>query len=93
MVERFFDFSSCYSSVGRTGYKQQISLGSGCGFHGIVVHEIGHALGRCLILDASDSKSMHLRRSSGGEVRKRPSHFFLRKWSRVGGKAAHFLLL
>ncbi|XP_078357411.1 zinc metalloproteinase nas-6-like [Oculina patagonica] len=36
----------CYStSVGRSGYKQQISLGFGCATHGVAVHEIGHALG------------------------------------------------
>ncbi|CAH3016431.1 unnamed protein product [Porites evermanni] len=35
----------CWSQVGRTGRKQQISLGFGCGYHGIAVHEIGHALG------------------------------------------------
>lgn len=36
----------CWSYVGdlKNG-KQQISIGSFCYFHGIVVHEIGHALG------------------------------------------------
>ncbi|CAH3104393.1 unnamed protein product, partial [Pocillopora meandrina] len=41
----FFVDKGCYSYVGRTGGKQQISLGFGCGYHGIAVHEIGHALG------------------------------------------------
>ena len=43
----FFVLScSCWSFVGdlKLG-KQQISIGSFCYFHGIVVHEIGHALG------------------------------------------------
>ena len=31
----------CWSYVGMTGRKQQISLAGGCWRHGIVVHEIG----------------------------------------------------
>ncbi|KAL9984774.1 hypothetical protein ACROYT_G007107 [Oculina patagonica] len=42
----FFAGDGCWSYVGdlKNG-KQQISIGSLCYFHGIVVHEIGHALG------------------------------------------------
>ena len=41
----------CWSYVGdlKNG-KQQISIGSFCYFHGIVVHEIGHALGEELFV-------------------------------------------
>lgn len=35
----------CWSYVGRIGGKQDISIGSGCGFKGTVIHEILHALG------------------------------------------------
>ncbi|CAB3982537.1 chymotrypsinogen B-like [Paramuricea clavata] len=41
----FFRGGGCWSYVGMTGRKQQISLAGGCWRHGIVVHEIGHALG------------------------------------------------
>ena len=35
----------CYSQVGRTGSKQEISLGRGCLFHEIIVHELMHSVG------------------------------------------------
>lgn len=41
-----FYFVSCCSFVGRKGNgKQGISIGDDCDTFGIIVHEIGHALG------------------------------------------------
>jgi Notch-like protein len=37
--------SGCHSSVGRTGYMQIVSLGNGCVYTGIVIHELMHAVG------------------------------------------------
>ncbi|CAH3176710.1 unnamed protein product [Porites lobata] len=41
----FFKGKGCYSSLGRTGKKQQLSLAAGCWGKITVAHEIAHALG------------------------------------------------
>lgn len=38
-------FSRCSSEVGHQGRWQVVSLGAGCVYHGIVLHEFLHALG------------------------------------------------
>jgi len=37
--------NGCSSSIGRTGRKQSVSLGAGCVYAGIVMHELMHACG------------------------------------------------
>ncbi|KAL1474761.1 hypothetical protein MTO96_037744, partial [Rhipicephalus appendiculatus] len=40
-----FNGSGCYSFIGRVGRAQKLSLGYGCRFKGVIVHELLHAVG------------------------------------------------
>ena len=42
----FILFERCYSSVGRFGGEQELSIGNGCDYKGTVLHEIMHAIGK-----------------------------------------------
>ncbi|KAG1662263.1 Zinc metalloproteinase nas-15 [Nymphon striatum] len=38
-------YEGCNSWVGMSGGRQRVSFGEGCQYHGIVLHELGHAIG------------------------------------------------
>nr|XP_015923963.1 astacin-like metalloprotease toxin 1 [Parasteatoda tepidariorum] len=35
----------CFAQVGKSGGSQPVSLGDNCAFEGVVIHELGHAIG------------------------------------------------
>ncbi|OQV17389.1 putative Zinc metalloproteinase nas-14 [Hypsibius exemplaris] len=37
--------AGCWATIGRVGGEQYVNLGFGCWLHGIIVHELGHAIG------------------------------------------------
>ncbi|CAK8675296.1 unnamed protein product [Clavelina lepadiformis] len=41
----FYNGGSCSSPVGKTSFRQGISLGEGCWYKGTVIHEVMHSLG------------------------------------------------
>uniref|UniRef100_A0A7M5XCG6 Metalloendopeptidase n=2 Tax=Clytia hemisphaerica TaxID=252671 RepID=A0A7M5XCG6_9CNID len=42
---QFVTSRGCWSSIGYYGVQQEISIGHGCGYKGVVIHEIFHGLG------------------------------------------------
>uniref|UniRef100_W5K2Q8 Metalloendopeptidase n=1 Tax=Astyanax mexicanus TaxID=7994 RepID=W5K2Q8_ASTMX len=45
LIKTMCDNQQCWSYIGRNGGKQQLSIGIGCGYVGIVEHEFLHCLG------------------------------------------------
>ncbi|KAF8792949.1 Astacin like protein [Argiope bruennichi] len=42
---RMYFGNGCWSMIGRNGGRQDLSLGQGCAYVGLVIHELGHAIG------------------------------------------------
>ena len=40
----------CWSKMGRVGGAQLLSLGSGCGYVGVIIHELMHSIGKYILI-------------------------------------------
>ena len=60
-------FHRCWSSIGRQGGKQDLSIGTGCAYKGSVLHEIMHAMGFFHENTRQDRKPNYLDENTGPE--------------------------
>lgn len=46
----------CWSKMGRVGGAQLLSLGSGCGYVGVIMHELMHSIGKYILILTNGSR-------------------------------------